>query len=199
VRFRGVRGNPEVLILARQRHHSRRTRPAVAVAIACLLAVAAAGCAGSEELTCGDAVIVDWSDGRLDSEYAPECYRDALETLPEDARLYSAAPEEIRRALRASLVARAPRRDSAREPGHGQAAARGGASRQLSGRHREPKPAPGGAEAEATAAPGALTGLTSLPLPVALTLTLIFVICAGAVTSSAARRLRTRRRASGSR
>jgi hypothetical protein len=158
--------------------------------------VLAAGCAGSEELTCADTVLVDWNNGRLGSQYASECYRDALEGLPEDARLYTTAPEEIKRALRASIVARAARRESAKKPGHEQAAAAtGGASRRLSGRQRESKPAPGGAESETTAAPapGALTGPTSLPLPVALTATLILVVCAGGATSSVARRLRVRR------
>jgi hypothetical protein len=178
---------------------STRTRSSVAaVAIASLLAVVAPACAGSEELTCGDTVLVDWNNGRLGSEYAPECYRDALEDLPEDARVYTTAPEEIKRALRASLVALATRRERATRPGHEPAAAATGrTSRRLSGRQGERKPAPQSADAETTAAPApeALRGPTSLPLPVALTATLILVACAGGLTSSVARRLRAGRRA----
>jgi hypothetical protein len=48
---------------------------------------------------CGDAVLLDWSDGRIDRTYAPACYRDALARLPEDLRAYSTAPEDIQRAL----------------------------------------------------------------------------------------------------
>jgi hypothetical protein len=175
---------------------ARERSSAATVAIACLLALLAAGCAGSEELTCADTVLVDWNNGRLSSAHAPACYRDALEALPEDARLYTTAPEEIMRALRASLAARAPGRESAKKSGHEQgAAATGSASRQLSGRARERRSAPAAAEAETTAAPapGALTEPTSLPLPVALTATLILVVGAGGVTNSVAKRLRGRR------
>jgi hypothetical protein len=166
------------------------------VAIACLPAVVASGCAGSEELTCADIVLVDWNNGRLGSEYAPECYRDALEDLPEDARVYTTAPEEIKRALRASLVASAARRARAK-PGDAPAAATGGGSRRLSGRKGERKPASARVQAETTAAPAPETvrGPTSLPLPVALTATLILVVCAGGLTSLVARRVRVRRRA----
>jgi hypothetical protein len=175
---------------------ARERSSAATAAIACLLALLAAGCAGSEELTCADTVLVDWNNGRLSSAHAPECYRDALEALPEDVRLYTTAPEEIMRALRASLAARAPGRESAKKPGHEQAAAAaGGASRRLSGRLRERRPAPAAAEAETRAAPapGAVTEPTSLPLPVALTATLILVVGAGGVASSVAKRLRGRR------
>jgi hypothetical protein len=147
-------------------------------------------------MTCADTVMVDWNNGRLGGQYAPECYRDALEALPEDARLYTTAPEEIKRALRASLAARAPRGESGKNPGRERAgAATGRASRQLSGRQRERKPSRARAEAQATAAPApeALSAPTSLPLPVALAVTLILVVGAGGVTSSVAKSLRLRR------
>lgn len=175
---------------------ARERSSAATVAIACLLALLTAGCAGSEELTCADTVLVDWNNGRLSSAHAPECYRDALEALPEDVRLYTTAPEEIIRALRASLASRAPGRESAKKSGHEQAAApTGRASRRLSGRPRERRTAPAAGEPETTAAPepGTLGAPTSLPLPVALTATLILVVGAGGVTSSVAKRLRGRR------
>jgi hypothetical protein len=166
------------------------------VAIASLLAVLTAGCAGAEAMSCADTVMVDWNNGRLGSQYAPDCYREALATLPEDARIYTTASEEIKRALRASLAARAPLRERAKEPGDEQVTpATGKASRHLSGRQRERAHAPAGDEARRAAAPapGALTAPTSLPLPVALTVALILVVGAGGVTGSVARRLRARR------
>jgi hypothetical protein len=169
---------------------------AATVAIASLLAVVTAGCAGSEEMTCADSILVDWNNGRLGGTYAPECYRDALRALPEDARLYTTAPEEIKRALRVSLAARALRRESGKKARHEQAGAgTNRASRQRSGGQHERKPAPEAGEAEMTAAPapGAATAPTSLPLPVALTVVLILAVCAGGATSSVARRLRVRR------
>jgi hypothetical protein len=154
----------------------QRTRISVAtVALACLSAVLAAGCAGSDELTCADMVLVDWNNGRLGSTHAAGCYRDALDDLPEDARLYTTASEDIKRALRASLAA--PRRERHERP-----ATKGEASRRLSGRQRERTPPSAGAGAE-----------TSLPPAVALTVALTLAVGAAGVASSAARRRRVRR------
>jgi hypothetical protein len=152
--------------------------------------VLTAGCSGSEKLSCGDAVMVDWNNGRLGDTYAPECYRDALGAMPEDARLYTTAPEDIKRALRASLAARAPRPESGRNQGRAGEAAAGEPSRQLSGRQREPK-----AEATAAPAPGEQSERTSLPWPVAVMVTLILAACVGGATSSVGRRRHLRRRA----
>jgi hypothetical protein len=52
---------------------------------------------------CGDAVVSDWTDGRIDGRYAPRCYGDALEALPEDVRAYSTAEDDIAVALRARI------------------------------------------------------------------------------------------------
>jgi hypothetical protein len=122
-------------------------------------------------------VLADWNNGRLGSTYEPGCYRDALDDLPEDARVYTTASEDIKRALRASLAARAPRRES-----HEQAGTKGKASRRLSGRQRERTPPHTGAGAQ-----------TSLPPAVALTVMLTLAVGAAGVASSAARRRRVRR------
>jgi hypothetical protein len=53
---------------------------------------------------CGDRVLDDWYDGRIDGVYAPECYAQALEALPEDVRAYSTAEEDINQALRQRLT-----------------------------------------------------------------------------------------------
>jgi hypothetical protein len=175
---------------------ARRKAFAAAVAIAASLAVVTAGCGGSVEVNCADSILVDWNNGRLGSTYAPQCYHDALEALPEDVRIYTSAPEEIMRALRGSLAARALRRESGNKTRREQAAAgTDRPSRQLSGGRRERKPAPQGGEAETTAAPapGAVTAPTSLPLPILFTVLLILAVSAGGATSFVARRVRVRR------
>lgn len=70
-----------------------------------LAAVLAAGVLGSAHAAepCGGAVFDDWLDGRIDHAYAPRCYRQALDGLPEDVRTYSTAREDIQRALLARL------------------------------------------------------------------------------------------------
>jgi len=48
---------------------------------------------------CWQGVIADSSDGRIDREYPIACYRKALESLPEDVRVYGTAANDIQRAL----------------------------------------------------------------------------------------------------
>jgi hypothetical protein len=68
---------------------------------------------------CGDAVVRDWADGRIDGRYAPRCYGDALNALPEDVRAYSTAEEDIGQALRARI--RETRGPTSAAPGAGTA------------------------------------------------------------------------------
>ncbi len=78
----------------------------VALALACALAAPAEATASSSR--CAQSVIEDWAEGRLPGTYPIHCYRDALEGLPEDLRIYSSAGEDIRRAL-AQRVAASPK------------------------------------------------------------------------------------------
>lgn len=73
-----------------------------------LAAVAPAHAAQS----CADAVVSDWSDGRIDKRYAPHCYGEAIEALPEDVRAYSTAEEDIAVALGARIRELRAHRDS---------------------------------------------------------------------------------------
>ena len=66
-----------------------------------VLSLLAAGPAAAS--ACGDKVIDDWYDGRIDGTYPLPCYDDAIEQLPRDLRDYSSAPDDIMRALQAAM------------------------------------------------------------------------------------------------
>jgi hypothetical protein len=69
-----------------------------------LVAAAASFAAPAEASDCGKAVLKAWDENRLDSSFAPVCYRKALQDLPEDIRIYSSAQDDINRALIASVA-----------------------------------------------------------------------------------------------
>ena len=75
--------------------------PATIAVLLGLVLSAAAPAQGAP--ACGDAVVSDWSDGRIEGRYAPRCYGEALASLPEDVRAYSTAEEEITVALGARI------------------------------------------------------------------------------------------------
>jgi hypothetical protein len=75
----------------------------VAAIGAALVFASSAGAAQS----CGERVIADWRDGRIDGTYPVSCYRQALADLPEDVRVYSTAQSDITRALQARVQAQA--------------------------------------------------------------------------------------------
>ena len=103
-----------------------------AVLCCAVLTVLALGPASSATAAtpCGEAVILDWSDGTLDRVYSAACYRDALARLPEDLRAYSTAPEDIERALLEAARDDAPAETPAAESGE--------APRSLAGPTRTP-------------------------------------------------------------
>jgi hypothetical protein len=71
----------------------------IAIAAAAVLATASPASASS----CGDRVIADWRDGRIDGTYSPRCLRNALRSLPEDLRIYGSAEADISLALSRAL------------------------------------------------------------------------------------------------
>ena len=82
-------------------------RLSTTVLVTALAAAAASFAAPAQAAAdCGQAVIEAWDNGRLDSSFAPGCYRNALQELPEDVRIYSSAQDDINRALIASLARR---------------------------------------------------------------------------------------------
>lgn len=66
-------------------------------------ALLAPGVSQAGATTCGAAVMRDWADGGIDGRYAPHCYAEALDALPEDVRAYSTAADDIAQALRARV------------------------------------------------------------------------------------------------
>ena len=89
----------------------------ISISIALVVAIAALAAPTAAARPCGDAVVADWADGRIDGRYAPSCYGKALESLPEDVLAYSTAADDISRALqariRATRASRPPRSDAA--------------------------------------------------------------------------------------
>lgn len=59
--------------------------------------------------TCGERVVADWIDGRIEGVYPLRCYDEAVDGLPEDVRVYSSAVDDISRALQARVHAVAGR------------------------------------------------------------------------------------------
>jgi hypothetical protein len=80
---------------------------ATLIALCSTLALATASTASAAD-GCAKTVIADWMDGRVDGRYAPACYGQALEQLPEDVRVYTTAVEDISRALRERIRATRP-------------------------------------------------------------------------------------------
>ena len=80
-----------------------------------LVGLALLAASPAQAAPCADAVVRDWADGTIAGRYAPHCYGDALDSLPEDVRAYSTAADDIATALRARI--RETRDRTPREPG----------------------------------------------------------------------------------
>ena len=53
---------------------------------------------------CAARVVEDWvDDGIVQGTYRLHCYRQAIDSLPEDMRAYSTAPDDLERALQTAL------------------------------------------------------------------------------------------------
>jgi hypothetical protein len=81
---------------------SSSRRACAFVASILLVAAAAALLAPSSAMAsaCGDKVLDDWWDnGRIDRVYEAQCYRDAIDSIPNDLRDYANVEEVITRAL----------------------------------------------------------------------------------------------------
>jgi len=74
-------------------------RVALIAIVAGLVSVAFVAPSRAAQQPCWQTVIADWSDGTIAGTYAISCYRQALQNMPEDVRIYSSASEDIARAL----------------------------------------------------------------------------------------------------
>ncbi len=88
----------------------RITLGAFAAGLAVLAVSASPALAAKKPGTpCWKLVVNDWFDnGRIDGTYPIPCYTEAIQHIPEDALVYSSAPNDIRRAQLAAI-----RQDSA--------------------------------------------------------------------------------------
>ena|ERR671936_21324 len=93
-----------------------RERFSVLLGVAAIGATLALSGSAAAAPNCGQQVIADWRDGRLDGTYPVSCYRQALGELPEDVRVYSSAQSDITRALQTRVQAQAAK---SADTGHG--------------------------------------------------------------------------------
>jgi hypothetical protein len=147
-------------------------RAATWIALLSLVGLLVVGPAGAGERTCGDAVFADWQEGGIDGVYPPECYREALDSLPEDVRVYSSAPEDLARARQTALTEQ---------------------SRSLSARVKKDTAADPGARALTPAAAATSSAARAVPLPIILAVAFVLVLGVAGSSSLLAERRRLRR------
>jgi hypothetical protein len=97
-----------------RRRAAKVAAPALAVAAICAVVAGGATLPGVPKPTppgevrsmqgtasdCAALVVDDWvDDGLVQGTYRLQCYRDAIDSLPEDMRAYSSAPDDLERAL----------------------------------------------------------------------------------------------------
>jgi hypothetical protein len=77
----------------------------VLIAIAALVGLARVDKAQARiESKCSAALIHDWYvDGRIDRTYQVHCYREALQSIPEDQIIYGTLREDLTRALQSAI------------------------------------------------------------------------------------------------
>jgi hypothetical protein len=80
-----------------------RGGPYLATLAAALITAAVLVGPAEGESGCAARVMNDWRDGRIGHSYPVDCYREALQNLPEDLRIYSSAQADITRALQARV------------------------------------------------------------------------------------------------
>lgn len=87
--------------------------------VAVLLGVLGASAPASAK-TCAQNIIDDWADNaRIDGTYPVDCYRAAIQALPEDLRAYSSAGDDIRRAQQELIAAQSGSGDEGTSAGGG--------------------------------------------------------------------------------
>jgi hypothetical protein len=149
-------------------------RSLIAVLATALVGAAASFVSPAEASDCGNSVLKAWDEGRLDSSFAPACYRKALQELPEDIRIYSSAQDDINRALIASVARQSRIRRTTQE----------GAVKGIV------RTAPTKAARERAGAAAADPNANTVPLTVVISAAGAVVLVGAAAISVVARRLR---------
>lgn len=172
-------------------HPESYRRAARVVAVLGLLALTLLTAGPAAASPCGDRVIDDWYDGRIDGTYPLPCYDDAIEQLPRDLRDYSSAPDDIRRALQAAMRGEAapPNRDPA--PPDSERPAKEDPAVTPPADPDEPSP-PSAADTVAASADD--TGsASSVPIPLLVLASLALLLIAGGSAGYVVRRFQARR------
>jgi hypothetical protein len=174
----------------------RITLGALALAVIALLGAGASQAAAKKRsgTPCWKLVVNDWFDnGRIDGTYPIPCYTQAIQHIPEDALVYSSAPNDIRRAMLAAI-----RQDSG--GGHGAGGHSG--SDFFGGPSGNPSGPSGISGATATHREGPLTRVidaigpsnaSSIPLPLLVLGGVALLLLAAGAASFLARRIQARR------
>jgi hypothetical protein len=175
---------------------------ALALLVGLLALLASAGPAAAAT-GCGEKVIDDWFDGRIDGTYPLHCYDDAIDQLPRDVRDYSSAKEDIERALQARLRGETAPPNSNPPPDDEEQESEGQADEE---QEEEPSPVPpaaeepsgpasGGDDPEALPSDGGANAenASSVPLPLLLLAGLALLLVAGGAAGYVVRRVQARR------
>ena len=118
---------------------------------------------------CWKALLNDWYDGRIDNLYPLPCYRQAINHLPTDIRVYSSAHDDIDRALAVAIAHK-------KNPNTPVQTVTDGQSGSTPGRTNDGGPIPSAID---SSSPG---GADSFPLPLLILGGLaLFLLAAGAV------------------
>ena len=167
--------------------HSRRALRGLLLLLGLLALLASAGPATAAK-SCGEKVIDDWFDGRIDGTYPLHCYDDAIEQLPRDVRDYSSAKEDIERALQNRLRGRRRTRRTAIRP-------RRPRRRAVPPSSSDDPPGPVQGEDPTALPPGseAADDAGSVPLPLLLLAGLALLLVAGGAAGYLVRRLQARK------
>jgi hypothetical protein len=144
---------------------------------------AAAKASSASKAPCWKTLLNDWYDGRIDGTYPVRCYREAINNLPVDISTYSAARNDLSRALLGAIAANSNKGG----PPLGPDSMVPPSKRKLQSSKKDESFFQRLAN---TLGPG---NATSIPLPLLILAGLGFLLVAGAGASFAARRIQARR------
>lgn len=133
------------------------------IAVLACAAVALTATSTAAASVCGDKILADWWDnGRIDRQYPIPCYREAIDSIPNDIRDYANVEDVISRALQART------REGAGEPSDPDDPVNGGGSGGPS-KPVDPDPTPNPADPVSEVVDDVDTSApSSIPIPLLL-------------------------------